>query len=71
MSEESDQKSELPRRKETDSGGEFFSVGTPLHAVRAGYIRRSADDVLYETLLGGRFAHVIAPSRSSPSTSRM
>lgn len=68
MSEESDEKREAPRRRELDSGGEFFSVGTPLHAVRAGYIRRTADDVLYETILAGRFAHVIAPYRSGKSS---
>lgn len=51
-----------------DATGEFFSVGTPLHAVRAGYIRRAADDVLYETIRSGRYAHVIAPDRSGKSS---
>ncbi len=53
---------------ELDSTGEFFSVGTPLHAVRAGYVRRRADDVLYETLVAGRYAHVIAPCRSGKTS---
>jgi hypothetical protein len=53
---------------ELDATGEFFSVGTPLHAVRAGYIRRHADEVLYETLVAGRYAHVIAPDRSGKSS---
>ncbi len=52
----------------TDSTGEFFSVGTPLHAVRAGYIRRRADDLLFEAAVAGRFAHVIAPGRSGKSS---
>ena len=51
-----------------DSTGEFFSVGTPLHAVRAGYVRRVGDDVLYETIRSGRYAHVIAPDRSGKSS---
>ncbi|MDH3266071.1 MAG: AAA-like domain-containing protein, partial [Gammaproteobacteria bacterium] len=51
-----------------DTTGEFFSVGTPLHAVRAGYVRRAADDVLYENLVAGRYAHVIAPDRSGKSS---
>ncbi|MDH3491729.1 MAG: AAA-like domain-containing protein, partial [Gammaproteobacteria bacterium] len=55
-------------REELDSTGEFFSVGTPLHAVRAGYIRRKADDLLYDTLVSGRYAHVLAPDRSGKSS---
>jgi len=51
-----------------DRTGEFFSVGSPLHAVRAGYIRRRADDLLYEALVAGRYAHVIAPDRSGKSS---
>jgi WD40 repeat protein len=51
-----------------DATGEFFSVGAPLHAVRASYLRRSADDVLHETLMAGRYAHVIAPDRSGKSS---
>lgn len=51
-----------------DATGEFFSVGTPLHAVRAGYIRRRADDLLYEAVVAGRYAHVIAPDRSGKSS---
>ena len=52
----------------TDTTGEFFSVGSPLHAVRAGYVRRRADDLLYEAIIAGRFAHVIAPYRSGKSS---
>ena len=32
--------------------------------MRASYVRRRADDVLYDTIAGGRYAHVIAPDRS-------
>ncbi len=55
-------------RARTDTTGEFFSVGTPLHAVRAGYVRRGADNVLYETVISGRYAHVIAPERSGKTS---
>jgi len=68
MGEISDERSSGDERARLDTTGEFFSVGTPLHAVRAGYIRRSADDVLYETLIAGRYAHVIAPDRSGKSS---
>jgi WD40 repeat protein len=54
--------------QKTDVTGEFFSVGVPLHAVRAGYIRRDADQQLLETLLGGGNAHVIAPARSGKTS---
>jgi WD40 repeat protein len=53
---------------ELDTTGEFFSVGTPLHAVRAGYVRRRADDVLYEALIAGKYAHVVAPCRSGKTS---
>ncbi len=52
----------------TDASGTFFSVGSPLHAVRAGYIRRPADDLLYEAVLAGRYSHIIAPDRSGKSS---
>jgi len=55
-------------RSRLDSTGEFFSVGAPLHAVRAGYVRRRADDQLFETVMAGRFAHVLAPERSGKSS---
>jgi len=55
-------------RQRLDATGEFFSVGTPLHAVRAGYVRRRADDLLYEAIVAGRYAHVIAPFRSGKSS---
>ena len=52
----------------TDTSGDFFSVGTPLHAVKAGYVRRRADDLLYDAVIAGRYAHVIAPDRSGKSS---
>jgi len=55
-------------RAQLDTTGEFFSVGAPLHAVRAGYIRRKADDLLYDTVVAGQFAHVIAPDRTGKSS---
>jgi len=55
-------------RPPADSSGDFFSVGTPLHAVRAGYVRRRADDLLYEAVVAGRYSHVIAPDRSGKSS---
>jgi hypothetical protein len=51
-----------------DTTGEFFSVGVPLHAVRAGYVRRKADQQLLDTLLGGGNAHIIAPARSGKTS---
>jgi len=51
-----------------NSSDDFFSVGAPLHAVRAGYVRRRADELLYESLVAGRYAHVIAPERSGKSS---
>ena len=51
-----------------DATGEFFSVGMPLHAVRAGYVRREADQQLVDVLLGGGNAHVIAPARSGKTS---
>ncbi len=67
MSSDQDEQSSNGRNR-LDTTGEFFSVGTPLHAVRAGYIRRASDDVLYETVVAGRYAHVIAPGRSGKSS---
>jgi len=55
-------------REQPDATGEFFSVGMPLHAVRAGYIRRRADDQLYDAVSAGRYAHVVAPERSGKSS---
>jgi WD40 repeat protein len=59
-----------PRKERTrlDATGEFFSVGPPLHAVRSGYVRRRADDLLFDAVLAGRYAHVIAPCRSGKSS---
>ncbi len=68
MSGKSDEQTPGGDRAKLDATGEFFSVGTPLHAVRAGYVRRVADEVLYETIRSGRYAHVIAPDRSGKSS---
>ena len=68
MSEDSPQIQEAEDRKKLDATGEFFSVGVPLHAVRAGYVRRKADDLLFEAAMAGRFAHVLAPERSGKSS---
>ena len=68
MSGNSDDQAPGTERAGLDTTGEFFSVGTPLHAIRAGYVRRGADDVLYENLVAGRYAHVIAPDRSGKSS---
>ncbi len=54
--------------RDTDATGEFFSVGAPLHAVKAGYIQRRADDLLYEAVTAGRYAHVLAPNRTGKSS---
>ncbi len=56
------------QRPNLDATGEFFSVGAALHAVRAGYIRRRADDLLYNALTSGHYAHVVAPDRSGKSS---
>ena len=68
MTGNSDEQTPGSDRPRLDATGEFFSVGAPLHAVRAGYVRRAADNVLYETVMAGRFAHVIAPDRSGKSS---
>ena len=68
MTGNSDEQSLGTERSRLDTTGEFFSVGAPLHAVRAGYVRRGADDVLYEMLVSGRYAHIIAPDRSGKSS---
>jgi WD40 repeat protein len=68
MSDRSNEHTPRGGGSKTDATGEFFSVGQPLHAVRASYVRRRADDVLYDTIIGGRFAHVVAPDRSGKSS---
>ncbi len=64
MSEKSEHSSSGP----LDGTAEFFSVGAPLHAVRPGYVRRAADDALFETLASGGYAHVLAPDRTGKSS---
>jgi WD40 repeat protein len=56
------------QRSSTDTSGEFFSVGMPLHAVRAGYVRRRADEQLFDAVMAGRYAHVVAPDRSGKTS---
>ncbi len=56
-------KSEKKPDPNLDRTGEFFNVGAPLHAVRPGYVRRPADELLFETIIAGHYAHVIAPDR--------
>jgi len=68
VSRKSDEQTPGRERPPADTSGDFFSVGTPLHAVRAGYVRRRADDLLYEAVVAGRYAHVIAPDRSGKSS---
>ncbi len=55
-------------KDDTSATGQFFSVGAPLQAIRAGYIRRRADDHLFETVRAGGYAHVLAPERSGKSS---
>ncbi|MGI9204678.1 MAG: AAA-like domain-containing protein [Woeseiaceae bacterium] len=64
MSKESDKRIS----PETDKTGEFFNVGAPLHAVRPGYVRRPADDLLFDTVVAGHYAHVIAPDRTGKTS---
>ena len=64
MTEESEKK----QAQAVDKTGEFFNVGAPLHAVRPGYVRRPADELLFDTLTSGNFAHVIAPDRTGKTS---
>ncbi len=68
MAGDSSDKSQSEQRSNTDATGEFFSVGVPLHAVRAGYVRRNADDQLFDAVMAGRYAHVVAPDRSGKTS---
>ena len=68
MAGDSSDKTQGEQRSSVDATGEFFSVGVPLHAVRAGYVRRRADDLLYDAVTAGRYAHVVAPDRSGKSS---
>ncbi|MBT8080710.1 MAG: AAA-like domain-containing protein [Gammaproteobacteria bacterium] len=54
--------------QQLDATGEFFSVGAPLHPVRPGYIKREADELLYNALTAGQNAFVIAPDRTGKSS---
>ena len=68
MAGESTDKESNDQRSNFDATGEFFSVGVALHAVRAGYIQRRADDLLHDAIMAGRYAHVVAPDRSGKSS---
>jgi WD40 repeat protein len=68
MSEESSKQPPSAAQERSDATGEFFTVGTPLHAVRAGYVKRKADNQLYDTILSGQYAHVLAPDRSGKTS---
>ena len=68
MSESTDQQQPGAGRPKTETGDEFFSVGPPLHAVRASYIPRRADELTFEALLACRYVDVIAPDRSGKSS---
>ncbi len=68
MSTSSDRQKPRKERTRGESDGEFFTVGPPLHAVRAGYVRRRADDMLFDAVLAGRYAHVIAPCRTGKTS---
>ena len=68
MSTKSDGQKPRGDRPRADSTGEFFNVGPPLHAARCGYVRRRADDLLFDAVLAGRYAHVIAPCRSGKTS---
>ena len=68
MSEEISNRQPPPERTETDTTGEYFSIGAPLHAVRAGYVTRKADELLYDAVVSGQYAHVLAPERSGKSS---
>lgn len=68
VSEDSTEKSRTKQTSSLEMTGEFFSVGVALHAVRAGYVRRRADEQLFAALMAGRYAHVLAPERSGKSS---
>ena len=68
MADDSTDKKPDEERASSDVTGDFFSVGLPLHAIRAGYVRRRADELLFNALLSGQYAHVVAPVRSGKSS---
>ena len=69
MSEAKDRKAiDNGGKKRSESASEFFAVGTPLQPLRASYIRRPADELFFEALLAGRYAHVIAPDQSGKTS---
>ena len=68
MADDSTEHTTATIRDQLDSSGEFFIVGAPLHAVRAGYVRRQVDDQIYDAVSAGHYAHVLAPDNSGKSS---
>ncbi len=54
--------------KAETGGAEFYVVGGPLQPDRQCYVRRPADDELYEHLLRGECCYVLAPRQSGKSS---
>jgi hypothetical protein len=46
----------------------LYQVGLSLHYQSHTYVRRQADDELYETLIAGEFCHVLSPSQTGKSS---
>jgi len=64
MAKEQDNKSASGPEKTV----EYFNVGAPLHAVRPSYIHRKADQELFDTVVAGQYAYVIAPARTGKTS---
>jgi len=64
MSDQSERTKNSAGRDDT----EIFTVGPPLHAVRAGYVRRNADSELYDVVTAGKDAYLFAPVRSGKTS---
>lgn len=62
--------SDTNKQVDRDPGatGEFFTVGSPLHAVKAAYIPRQADELLVEAVNAGRYVAVLSPHRTGKSS---
>ncbi|MGB5580633.1 MAG: AAA-like domain-containing protein [Woeseia sp.] len=60
--------SETDKSPDKDRVAEFFSVGQPLHPVRGGYVGRPADSELYDTIIKGSYAYVMAPAHTGKSS---
>ena len=64
MSEQKERAGGSPDKSRTD----FFTVGSPLHAVRPGYISRPADDALFHAVLAGKDAYLFAQAHSGKTS---